>query len=71
MSLAGKICVVTAAGQGIGRASAEAFHKAGGKVYARCSIEKYIRVAKVIIQVISMRNSSKPCQRESNRRFSM
>jgi len=34
MSLAGKICVVTAAGQGIGRASAEAFHKAGGRVYA-------------------------------------
>jgi len=35
MTLAGKVCVVTAAGQGIGRASAEAFHKAGGKVYAR------------------------------------
>jgi len=34
MSLAGKICIVTAAGQGIGRASAELFHKEGAVVYA-------------------------------------
>ncbi|CAG5094690.1 Oidioi.mRNA.OKI2018_I69.XSR.g13782.t1.cds [Oikopleura dioica] len=34
MSLSGKVCVVTAAGQGIGRASAEAFFNAGGKVFA-------------------------------------
>jgi 2-keto-3-deoxy-L-fuconate dehydrogenase len=32
--LSGKLCVVTAAGQGIGRASALAMHKAGGRVIA-------------------------------------
>ena len=35
MSLKGKICIVTAAGQGIGRATAELFHKNGGIVHAR------------------------------------
>ena len=35
MSLQGKVCVVTAAGQGIGRASAELFFKEGAKVFAR------------------------------------
>lgn len=32
--LAGKVCLVTAAGQGIGRATAELFAREGGKVYA-------------------------------------
>lgn len=32
--LAGKVCVVTAAGQGIGRASALAMHREGGRVIA-------------------------------------
>ena len=35
MSLKGKICIVTAAGQGIGRASAELFFNEGAKVFAR------------------------------------
>jgi 2-keto-3-deoxy-L-fuconate dehydrogenase len=34
LSLSGKIALVTAAGQGIGRASAEAFARAGAQVYA-------------------------------------
>ncbi len=32
--LSGKVCVVTAAGQGIGRASALAMHREGGRVIA-------------------------------------
>ena len=35
MSLKGKICVITAAGQGIGRATAELFFNEGATVYAR------------------------------------
>ena len=35
MSLAGKVCVITAAGQGIGRATAELFFKEGATVHAR------------------------------------
>merc|ERR1712235_53425 len=34
MSLKGKTCVITAAGQGIGRATAELFHNEGATVYA-------------------------------------
>ena len=34
MSLKGKICIVTAAAQGIGRATAELFHQEGATVYA-------------------------------------
>ena len=34
MSLTGKICVVTASAQGIGRATAELFHAEGATVYA-------------------------------------
>jgi len=35
MSLKGKVCVITAAGQGIGRATAELFFNEGATVYAR------------------------------------
>ena len=35
MSLKGKVCVITAAGQGIGRATAELFFNEGAIVYAR------------------------------------
>ena len=35
MSLKGKVCVITAAGQGIGRATAELFFNEGATVFAR------------------------------------
>ena len=45
MSLKGKVCVITAAGQGIGRATAELFFNEGATVYARYS-EFLFRISK-------------------------
>lgn len=42
LSLEGKTALVTAAGQGIGRASAEAFAKAGATVIAELSHRRKI-----------------------------
>ena len=46
MSLKGKVCVITAAGQGIGRATAELFFNEGATVYARYS-EFLFRIGKI------------------------
>ena len=46
MSLEGKVCVITAAGQGIGRATAELFFNEGAIVYARYS-QFLFRVSKL------------------------
>ena len=46
MSLKGKVCVITAAGQGIGRATAELFFNEGATVYARYS-EFLFRISKI------------------------
>merc|ERR1719284_979294 len=59
MSLTGKICVVTAAGQGIGRASAELFFNEGAKVFASDINEETLKTlpAGIVREVLDVTNS--------------
>ena len=72
MSLKGKVCVITAAGQGIGRATAELFFNEGAIVYARYS-RFLFRVGKirVINLVILMRKPWNNFQKVSIQLFLM